>query len=52
MSCYVVLSTLVGILKLWLFDNSLEIPKISNNKMYFQSKSGRKVHKQEKSYHN
>jgi hypothetical protein len=40
MSFYVVLFTLVGFLKLWLFYNSLDIPKITNNKMYFQSRIG------------
>jgi hypothetical protein len=52
MSFYVVLLTLVGFLKLWLFHNSLDIPTLTNNKMYFQSKIGWKVHKQEKSHHN
>jgi len=45
MNFYVVLLTLVGFLKLWLFYNSLNIPKITNNKMYFQSRIGWKVHK-------
>jgi len=39
----IILLTLVGFPKLWLFYNSLIIPKITNNNMYLLNKIGWKV---------
>jgi hypothetical protein len=36
----IILPTWIGFPKLWLFYNSLIIPKITNNKKYLQNKIG------------